>query len=68
MPEMLNLDGLSEVNKTKVRRLVESLKAEEQNRNKSIQKLTFSWAGALKGMFDEMSSVDLQHKISNEWR
>jgi hypothetical protein len=39
----------------------------EKRTNRPRAKPTFSWAGALKDLRDQYTSVDLQHKIS-EWR
>jgi hypothetical protein len=34
---------------------------------KKVKSFTFSWAGAMKDLRDQYTSVELQHKIS-EWR
>lgn len=39
----------------------------EKQMKKPRNKPNFSWAGALKDLRDQYSSVELQHKIS-EWR
>lgn len=39
----------------------------EKRRKKSRGKPRFEWAGALKDLRDQYTSVELQHKIS-EWR
>jgi len=39
----------------------------EKRTKKLKKKPTFSWAGALKDMRDQFTSVELQHKIANWW-
>jgi hypothetical protein len=41
--------------------------AEKKKHKEKKGQFTFSWAGALKDMRDEYTSVELQHKILEWW-
>lgn len=45
---------------------VDFLAEKKKNEGKKGQ-FTFSWAGALKDMRDQYTSVELQHKIADWW-
>ena len=63
--EAINLNGLTKEDVARVRNFIVSLK---RVRGKSTaRQFKFNWAGSLKGVFKNKSSVDLQHESAN-WR